>query len=196
MPHAGAPQEEGLPQGQEVEIHLQPGPLQPRGQAQTGEGGGERLGPCPRPSVPQPPPVSPLCPQPLLLPSPEDKCGKLSLRPAKSMDSLSSVPFSSEGKGRRRGAASARCHLRPRPGAQARPRGVALGERKWGRGGDGEGRMGTETGGMGTEGRNGMDRTGMVVVEGVDKDGDRGGWGGAGQGTRMGMEGTRKMTEQ
>uniref|UniRef100_A0A8B9CKL7 Rho GTPase activating protein 30 n=1 Tax=Anser brachyrhynchus TaxID=132585 RepID=A0A8B9CKL7_9AVES len=29
----------------------------------------------------------------------EDKCGKLSLRPAKSMDSLSSVPFSSEGKG-------------------------------------------------------------------------------------------------
>uniref|UniRef100_A0A8B9CNP8 Rho GTPase activating protein 30 n=1 Tax=Anser brachyrhynchus TaxID=132585 RepID=A0A8B9CNP8_9AVES len=33
----------------------------------------------------------------------EDKCGKLSLRPAKSMDSLSSVPFSSEGKGRRRG---------------------------------------------------------------------------------------------
>jgi len=46
---ARVPQEEGLPQGQEVEIHLQPGPLQPRGQAQAGEGGGERWGaPAPR----------------------------------------------------------------------------------------------------------------------------------------------------
>ncbi|KAK4807613.1 hypothetical protein QYF61_015959 [Mycteria americana] len=32
----------------------------------------------------------------------KDKCGKISLRPAKSMDSLSSVPFASDGWGRRR----------------------------------------------------------------------------------------------
>ncbi|XP_056178601.1 rho GTPase-activating protein 30 [Falco biarmicus] len=72
----------------------------------------------------------------------DDKCGKVSLRPAKSMDSLSSVPFASDGK---RGAR--RCSVGTVPVPKAGSSGQAWGWRGhgWGRRAqhrDGEGRAG------------------------------------------------------
>uniref|UniRef100_A0A663EP14 Rho GTPase activating protein 30 n=1 Tax=Aquila chrysaetos chrysaetos TaxID=223781 RepID=A0A663EP14_AQUCH len=110
LPHhhrAQRPQEEGLHQGQEVEVHLQPGPLQPRSQAQAGEGGGERWGALVVPTLGSRgrdpiaqgmmcPQTQPRCHSPSPSPPPDDKCGKITLRPAKSMDSLSSVPCASD----------------------------------------------------------------------------------------------------